>query len=164
MSMFTIPAFSVGNTELGRLETPLLVVPTSPARADALVGELKAVDAQLQGALGRAVARRDFRAARDETLLLAGGERGIQRVLLIGLGDSTDTVGALRRAATLAGRQANKMGVGSLAFYGAPDDTAAEAIVLGITAGAWDFREMKSPVPEAEQRASLAAAVILRGT
>jgi leucyl aminopeptidase len=161
-----IPNISVSEVELDRLETPLLVIPLS---ADTqIVGELTTVDGATGGALGRAVDRRDFRGGRDETLLLGGGERGIQRVLLIGTGPNLpggatlpERLLQLRRAATLAGRQANKLGVGSLAFHGAINGGSAEAITIGLCAGAWDFREMKSPVPEQDQRAPLTAVTIL---
>ena len=159
--MSMIPIFSASDVDLDRVETPLLVVPFTVEGLQ-IVGELTAIDAATGGALARAVDRRDFRASRDETLLLAGGERGIQRVLLVGMGSKpSDGALAVRRAATLAARQANKMGVGSLTFYGAHSDSWAEAITIGVATGAWDFREMKSPVPEAEQRAPLTAATIL---
>ncbi len=157
----SIPTVTVSDSTLERLQTPLLVLPLTPAALKALVGDLATVDGLTRGALGRAIERRDFRASRDETLLLPGGETGVQRVLVLGLGDGKDDVVNMRRAATLAGRKANGMGVGSLAFYGAVDERSAEAIVLGLVAGAWDFREMKSPVPADEQRAALAAITVL---
>lgn len=157
----SIPTVTVSDSPLDRLETPLLVLPLTPAAAKALVGDLAIIDGQTGGALSRAIERRDFRASRDETLLLTGGEKGIQRVLVMGLGDGKDDVVNVRRAATLAGRKANGMGVGNLAFYGASNDLSAEAIVLGLVAGAWDFREMKSAVPVEEQRSPLTAITII---
>jgi len=155
------PVITVSGSPLDRLETPLLVFALTPTASKTIVGELSSLAEPMRGALSRAIERRDFRAARDETLLLAGGERGIQRVLVIGLGDAKDAVASARRAATLAGRQANRMGVGSLAFYGSASDVLAEAIVLGLCVGAWEFREMKAAVPEAELRSPLASAAIL---
>ena len=78
------PTISGAAPDFGTLDVPLLVValPTSPS----VTPELAAVDAATNGALGRAIARRDFRGGRDETLHLAGGERGVQRVLLVGMG------------------------------------------------------------------------------
>jgi leucyl aminopeptidase len=157
----SIPRVTVSDSALDRLETPLLILPLTPAGARAVAGDLATIDGQTNGALTRAIQRRDFRASRDETLLLLGGENGVQRVLVIGLGDGKDDIVNVRRAAMLAGRKANGMGVGSLAFYGATSDQSAEAIVLGLVAGAWDFREMKSPVPEEEQRAALTAITII---
>jgi len=159
--MTSIPIITVSDTELDRLETPLLVVPLTAENLKA-TGDLAPVDDATHGALTRAVARRDFRAGKDETLVITGAERGIQRVLLVGMGPNpTDPVLAVRRAATIAGRQANKLGVGNLAFYGAVSDAWAESIAIGLAHGAWDFKEMKSPVPETEQRTPLTAASIL---
>jgi leucyl aminopeptidase len=165
--MSNIPSIAVSDVALDRLETPLLVIAV-PKEGTEVAGELSAVDAATNGALGRAISRRDFRGGRDETLLLGGSAKGIQRVLLVGIGGSpsggtpaAERVLQVRRAAMLAARQANKLGVGGLAFYGATTDTLAEAIVIGLCGGAWDFREMKSPVPEAEQRAPLTSITIL---
>src|SRR5262245_41307776 len=102
----------------GALESPLLVVALTSGST--LPAGLDAVDRATAGALRRLVERRDFRGSRDEMLHLSGAPDGIQRVLLIGLGASADRVTSLRRAAALAGRQANKLGVGRLAFWGAP--------------------------------------------
>lgn len=159
--MSMIPKISVSDSALAKLETPLLVVALTPASIKPLSSDLAAIDSQTQGALTRAIERRDFRASRDETLVLQGGAGGLQRILVMGLGDGKDDVSNLRRAATFAGRKANGMGVGSLAFYGATTEAGTEAIVLGLVAGAWDFRETKSPVPEAEQRAPLTAITML---
>jgi leucyl aminopeptidase len=147
---------------LGALETPLLVV--ALASAPTLTDELRPIDAATGGALGRALGRRDFRGGRDETLHLAGGERGVLRVLLVGLGSVADRAQSLRRAGAIAGRQANKLGVGELAFFaGALSAAETEAIGLGLIAGSWDFREMKTPPPAEEERSPLTAATILSG-
>jgi len=146
--------------DLGALDTPLLVV--ALATAPALTDELRPVDAATNGALGRALARRDFRGGRDETLQLAGGDRGILRVLLVGMGPAADRANALRRAAAIGGRQANKLGVGRAAFFaGAANAADVEAIGLGLVAGSWDFKEMKSPPPADEERAPLTEATVL---
>jgi leucyl aminopeptidase len=144
----------------GTLDTPLLVVALSspPSVGDTLA----AADAAVGGAIARVIARRDFRGSRDETLHLAGGDRGIQRVLLVGMGGGTDRAGALRRAGAIAARQANRLGVGKLAFFaGALTDAEAEAAGLGLAAGSWDFKELKTAPPAEEQRAPLTEATIL---
>jgi leucyl aminopeptidase len=51
-----------------------------------------------------------------------------------------------------------------LAFYaGAMSETDVEAAGLGLMAGAWDFRELKTAPPADEQRAALEEATILTG-
>ena len=149
--------------DFSALDTPLLVIalPSAPAVGN----DLQAIDAATGGALARAVGRRDFRGGRDETLHLSGGERGVQRVLLVGMGSATDRVSAIRRAAAIAGRQGNRMGVGRLAFYAGPlTGEEVEAAGVGLNAGAWDFKEMKTAPPADEQRAPLTdAAIVARG-
>ncbi len=154
------PTISGAAPDFGTLDVPLLVIalPTSPS----LAPELAAVDAATNGALGRAISRRDFRGGRDETLHLAGGERGIQRILLVGMGPAPDRPTALRRAGAIAARQASRLGVGRLAFYaGTVTASEAEAAGVGLGIGAWDFKEMKTAPPADEQRAPLDEAVIL---
>lgn len=164
--MSNIPSITVSDVALDRIETPLLIVPLAKDSLE-VVGELAAVDTATNGALGRAISRRDFRGGRDETLLLAGSESGIQRVLLVGTGPAAkDPMGdertlQLRRAAMIAGRQANKSGVGSVTIFGATNEVQAEAVTIGLSSGAWDFREMKSPVPEADQRAPLTSITVV---
>ncbi len=155
-------SLSAAAPDLGTLDTPLLVValPSAPAMS----GELQPVDSITGGALGRALSRRDFRGGRDETLYLAGGERGVQRVLLVGMGSVSNRASALRRAGAIAARQANRLGVGRLAFFaGALNAQEAEAAGMGIIAGAWDFKETKTPPPAEDVRAPLTDAVILGG-
>lgn len=146
--------------DFSALETPLLAIalPSGPKLTD----ELRPIDALTSGALGRALTRRDFRGGRDETLHLAGGERGVQRILLVGMGSATDRASAIRRAGAIAGRQAAKLGVGRVAFFaGQVTRSEVEAAGVGLIAGAWDFREMKTAPPADEQRAPLEAATIL---
>ena len=153
-------ALTAAAPKFDALDTPLLVLALGTGQS--LASELQQIDGQTGGALGRAFARRDFRGTRDEMLTVSGGDTGVQRVLLVGLGAGTDRKVALRRAAALAGRQANKLGVGRLSFF-ATDVTPEEieAIGLGLIAGAWDFRELKTPGPAEEERTPLAAATIL---
>jgi leucyl aminopeptidase len=149
-------------SDYGTFDTPLLVV--ALGNAPSLGDELRAIDGITGGALGRAITRRDFRGGRDETLHLAGGERGAQRVLLVGMGPAatSDRVTALRRAGAIAGRQGNRLGVGRLAFYaGGMTAEEVEAAGLGLIAGSWDFKELKTTPPAEEQRAPLTDATIL---
>jgi leucyl aminopeptidase len=151
---------SVRRADPGAVETPLLIVALTP---DATVGDdLTALDGALGGALGRTLSRRDFRGGRDESLHLAGGTRGPQRVLLIGTGKDTDRHAALRRAATLGGRLARKLGAPSLAWYsGSIDERGVEVVMAGLSAGSWEFAETKTAPPADEQRPPLGEAVIL---
>ena len=153
-------ALTTATPDFASLDIPLLVVAlaTNPTLTD----ELKPIDAVTGGALGRALGRRDFRGGRDETLHLAGGEKGIQRVLFVGMGPAADRVASLRRAGAIAGRQANRLGVGRLAFFaGAMNAAEVEAAGLGLIAGAWDFKEMKTAPPADEQRTPLEAATLI---
>ena len=65
-------SLTAATANFGRLDTPLLVLalPSSPTVA----AELQPVDKATNGAITRAVSRRDFRGGRDETLHLAGGD------------------------------------------------------------------------------------------
>ena len=153
-------SLTVASPDFAGLDTPLLVVALSAGPT--LTGELAPIDHLTAGALGRALARRDFRGGRDETLHLSGGETGVQRLLLVGMGPASDRTASLRRAGAVAGRQANRMGVGRLAFFGgAVTSDEVEAIGLGLIAGSWDFKEFKTPPSAEEERTPLAAAAIL---
>ncbi|HEX7942782.1 MAG TPA: hypothetical protein VF488_13305, partial [Gemmatimonadaceae bacterium] len=65
--------------DLASLDVPLLVI--ALAKGATAGGALAPLDAALGGALGRTLERRDFRGTRDETLHLAGAERGPRRIL-----------------------------------------------------------------------------------
>ncbi len=148
------------SADLGALDVPLLVI-ALPSGAT-LGTALTPLDAALGGALSRTLDRRDFRGGRDETLHLVGATTGPKRVLLVGLGKPTDATGALRRAGAIAGRQGARMGVGELAFYGGTLSARdAEAIAVGLNAGAWDYTDTKTPPPADERRAPLTRARIL---
>ncbi len=151
---------AVRAADFGALDTPLLAVALEANAA--LPPALAPVDAATNGALGRALAARDFRGGRDELFYLAGTAAGVRRVLLVGTGKVTARPDALRRAAALAARQAGKLGSGSLAFYaGALGATEAEAIAVGLIAGAWRYDDVRTPAPEAERRAPVLDAAIV---
>ena len=153
-------SFTAGSAELGAIDAPLLVIALpSGATLDAALSPL---DGVLGGALGRTLERRDFRGARDETLHLSGAAPGPARVLLLGLGKATDRSSALRRAGAIAARQAGRMGTGSLAFYaGVLTAREAEALVVGLNAGAWEYIDTKSLPPEEDRRLPLTSAQVL---
>ena len=153
-------SLTAGPADLGALDTPLLVV--ALPSGGALDTALAALDGTLGGVLARSLERRDFRSGRDETLHFAGAASGPARILLLGLGKATDRVSALRRAGAIAARQSGRMGTGSLGFYaGTLDAREAEALVVGLNAGAWEYTDTKTAPPEEDRRAPLTSARIL---
>ncbi len=151
---------TAGIPDFAKLDTPLLAV-ALPSGAS-LGTDLAAADAATAGALGRALGARDFRGGRDELLFLGGSASGIRRVLLVGMGKVARRTDALRRAATLAARQAGKLGTGSLAFYGGSlDATEAEAVTVGLIDGAWRYDDLKTPPSDEERRAAVMQGVVL---
>ncbi|MDQ6926813.1 MAG: hypothetical protein M3154_11345, partial [Candidatus Eremiobacteraeota bacterium] len=153
-------AFTLETSALADLATPLLAVALAPD--ESLPDALAPVDARFGGALGRAIARRDFRGARDETLFVAGADTGVERVLLVGLGKGEDRRAALRRAGAVAARAAVKLGTGAITLYaGDLDADGVEQAALGLSFGAWKYDDLKATPPENEQRAPLARASVI---
>ncbi|MDQ6828760.1 MAG: leucyl aminopeptidase [Gemmatimonadota bacterium] len=151
---------SARRADLGSLDTPLLAI--GLAKNATISGALTSIDGVLGGAIARAVGRRDFRGGKDETLFLSGGSSGPQRVLLVGMPESTDAAGVSRRAAAVAARQARKLGVTSMAWFSAGQSPEAiEAAAVGIQLGAWEYVDLKTPPPEDERRAALTDASII---
>jgi leucyl aminopeptidase len=155
-------SITAGGAEPATLDTPLLVIPL--ARIASLPASLDALDRSLGGAIGRSISRRDFRGDRDELLHLTGSDEGPKRILLVGIGEPTDLAGAARRGASIASRQARKMGVPSLAWF-APEagDAAIEAATVGLALGAWQYNDLKSPPSAEDRRPELESATILGG-
>ena len=149
--------------DFGALDTPLLVLAISSVAG--VDDTLNALDKRLGGILRRTLDRREFRGARDEMLHLSSAAAGVERVLLVGLGKAEDRPASLRRAAALSSRQASKLGVRRMSFFaGTINEAEAEAISVGLIAGAWDFKELKTPPSPDEVREPLEEAVILGGT
>jgi leucyl aminopeptidase len=146
------------------VDTPLLAVFLEAANGSPLgiPPALQALDASLQGALARTLARRDFRGGRDETFVIAGPERGIERVVLVGLGKGPADRAAWRRAGATAARTAAKLGCGALHAM-AVDASAeqVEGLVAGLGLGAWTYTDLRTPAPEAERRAPVDSATVL---
>jgi leucyl aminopeptidase len=139
--------------------TALLVV--ALAENPTLAG-IAGLDSAMQGALSRSFEMKDFRGSRDEILHLTGLAKGPRRVLLVGMGPVTDRRASLRRAATLAARNAHRLGVGELVWYSdqlSPEEI--DAITFGLIAGCWEYQDLKSPLPEAERKKPLEKATIL---
>ncbi|MBI2409376.1 MAG: leucyl aminopeptidase, partial [Gemmatimonadetes bacterium] len=144
----------------GRMATPMLAV-ALPA-GGTFPRALSALDAAYGGVLSRAVRNGDFKGAKDESLLFVGHGRGPARVLLLGLGDGNDAYQAVMRAATLAGRKGNALGVRTMAFWGeklAGDHV--EAAAYGLSRGAWDFMDYKTQPPARLRPKPLTAATVV---
>jgi leucyl aminopeptidase len=125
-------------------------------------GALASTDKALGGSIGSAISARDFRGGKDELFFLSGASNGPRRVVLIGMGKVTDRAGSLRRAAAIAARQAMKLGGGDVAFVATTGDAREiEAITVGLIAGSWQYRDLKTPPPEEEIRQPLERAVVL---
>ena len=151
-------AFSLRAGDPARLATPLLAV-ALPADKP-VPRSLGALDRALGGGIARAVRQRDFKGNRDETLMLFTSGRGPQRVLLIGLGASPDPA-AVTRAAMLAGRRGNSLGVQRMAFWAEGlEGVALENAAIGLSAGSWEFGELKTMPPVRERPKKLVGATI----
>ncbi|MEK0430860.1 MAG: hypothetical protein RL139_664 [Gemmatimonadota bacterium] len=147
-------AFEVRAGDPARIATPLLAV-LLPADA-AWPRALAALDRRYGGALSRALARKDFQGGKDETLLLFAPGAGPERVLLVGMG-AAERVAGVTRAAALAGRRANAMGVGAMHLWAADLTGAAlEGAVVGASLGSWEFKELQAQPPVAKRRKALA--------
>ncbi|MBW7933453.1 MAG: leucyl aminopeptidase, partial [Gemmatimonadaceae bacterium] len=144
----------------GRLATPLLAValPTGGAFPRAL----GALDAAYGGVLSKAVKNGDFKGGRDESLLVVGHGRGPARVLLLGLGDGSDAYAAIMRAATLAGRKANALGVRRMMFWSERlAGEQVEAAAYGLSRGSWDFTDYKTQPPAKDRPKPLVEAAVV---
>ncbi|MEO5798214.1 MAG: leucyl aminopeptidase [Gemmatimonadales bacterium] len=136
--------------DLAAIDTPLLMVTVAKGP---LPASLAALDARTSGALSRCWAAGDFTGARDETALLYPADAGIARVLLIGMGDSTQlAAGSLRRAAMLAGKRARMMGAPTAVLAlpagvadAIPADVAGQSLAEGLPFGAWHYPHLKRP-------------------
>jgi leucyl aminopeptidase len=147
---------SASPTEVG---TSLLVIalPENPT-----ISGIAGLDSAAQGSLSKSIEMKDFRGSRDELLHLTGFAKGPRRMLLLGMGSVTDRRASLRRAATLAARNAHRLGVGEMVWYSGqitPEET--EAITIGLIAGSWEYSDLKTPAPEAERKKPLEKASIL---
>ncbi|MDQ6887724.1 MAG: leucyl aminopeptidase [Gemmatimonadota bacterium] len=152
---------SVRAPDFASLDVPLLAI---ALRRDAPAGEaLGPLDALLGGALGRSITRREFRGDRDEVLSLSGGVSGPHRVLLVGLGSAGDLPGALRRGASVASRQARRLGASTLAWWDGSAGSHAEAVTVGAFLGAWEYLETKSRPPAVDEKPALAELIIVTG-
>ena len=141
------------------LRAPLLAVALASGKP--FPRALARLDRATGGALSRAVRSKDFKGNKDETLLAYAKGRGPERVMLVGLG-AAPSAHAVGRAATLAGRKANAMGVKRLAFWaGDLDPAAAESAAIGVALGAWEYRELRTQPPAKDRPAPLEGATLV---
>jgi leucyl aminopeptidase len=123
---------------------------------------LSQLDTKLGGAIRRGIDSRFFRGARDEVFHLSGAEGGAARVMLVGMGKAADRSGALKRAAAVAARHAAKLGSADVAFLiENATEREIEDAAVGLNAGSWEYKDLKTPPPENERRAPLERATIL---
>ena len=151
--------FSTRAAPLRSLDVPLLVLPL--AKGSKLTGDVSTLDDALGGAISRVVDRRDFRFGRDETMHLVGAAKGPQRILLVGMGTVTEPPGAIRRAAMIAARFARRTGASEIAWHYDGAAGTVESAVIGLSMGAWEYTETKTPPPDDERRPSPDEAVIV---
>lgn len=147
-------AFNALTGDPARGKTPLLALLLT---ADAALPKgLSALDKQMAGALSLALRRKDFSGARDETFLLLNGGAGPERVLLVGVG-ANDTKG-VTRGASLAGRKANALNVGAMAVWSEDlQGERVEGVVVGLSLGSWEFRELFAEPKDGKPRRPLAS-------
>ena len=146
-------------TPLAQVDTPLLAV--ALAQGAALPASLGELDRAAGGGLARAISSGDFKAKRDESLLLYPSGKA-QRILLVGVGKSGEvTRSSIRRAAAVAAKRARALGASQLAFAVAAEarnglaaKDLGQVIVEGAGQGAWTFTELKAapddPKPDLE--------------
>jgi leucyl aminopeptidase len=139
-----------------------------------LSGAAAELDTRTGGLLSRVLEGGDFTGKKDEALPLypPPGSIGAERIVLIGVGKRADyTLERLRRGVGSAVRQAEKLGVRSLALLldqvekssenmGA--ELAASGAVDAAALASWDFREYKSvpadqPAPQRVEQITLVA-------
>lgn len=159
-------SFSLTHATAASLETSLLaiVLPSDVSWNASWQSALAPLDTLLHGTLSRSITRRDFRGGRDETLLLAGGDTGVQRVLLVGRGAAPRSRSVARRAAAVAARAVNKLGVPEMTCWmpGSEDDVAViEGLAIGAAAGSWQYAELLTPPAEVDRRARVERVVLL---
>jgi leucyl aminopeptidase len=121
------------------------------AEGRVLPDSLQGLDRQAGGALARLFATGDFKGKRDETAL-AWPSGLAARILLVGIGKpGPDARGPIRRGASVAARQARKVGVDAMAITVASGATTlgaadvAQLLAEGAPQGAWRFDAMKRP-------------------
>jgi leucyl aminopeptidase len=149
--------------------SPLLVLLLSEG-VTSLGGTPASVDEWLDGALGRALERGDFRGKAEETLLLfADKDGGPERVLAVGVGKSEELEAeGVRRALGRAVRVAEGSRLSSLSTwldFSLPMSPAVlvQAATEGAVLAAWRFMELKAPKNPDEPDPQVDHLVLIQG-
>lgn len=149
---------AAGAANAAGLKTPALAILLEQTSG---TPDIAGLDASVASQVRKVTSSRDFRGAKDETVILLGGD-GVERVMLVGLGKVSDRRASLRRGAAIAARKAHAGGFGKLAISAGTIDAAdTEAIALGAIAGSWEMKEYQSPPPDEERRAPLTEVTIV---
>ncbi len=116
------------------------------------------------GAISRSARRKDFKGNRDETLLLFNDGNGPERVLLVGLGPVADAA-SVGRAAMLAGRRGNSLGVQRMAFWAdGLEGASIENAAIGLSLGSWEYTDLRTQPPVSERPRPLTDAIVCAAT
>lgn len=116
-------------------------------------GPLADLNSALADEIGAVIAEGDFRAKKNETLVLyTQGRLAARRVILVGLGKAEQlSLDSIRQAAATAATKARDLGLSELSVLmfghdreGIGTDKAAEAIAEGAALGSYAFRELKT--------------------
>ncbi|NIR42917.1 MAG: leucyl aminopeptidase [Gemmatimonadetes bacterium] len=158
----------IGVGTLAAADTPLLVLPwcqDSERQAERPTANMDPLDESLDLTLTQAVTSGDFRARRGQTLLLyRRGDRGPDRVLLIGVGERGDlNAERLREVGGAAAGRALELGITELTLSVSPSwlggavetEEAARALVEGVVLGHWRFEELRSEPGDEPRRRPL---------
>jgi leucyl aminopeptidase len=141
---------AISTKPLANVETPLLALIVAQGSAP-----LK--DASLE----RAMASGDYKAKKDESLLVYGAGKA-ERILLVGIGKASEiTRSAVRRAASIAAKRARSLGTKTFALAVAKEARGslgaaelAQVLIEGAAQGSWQFTELKKqpedPKPDVE--------------
>jgi leucyl aminopeptidase len=138
------------DSETASLDTPLLAIGVTQGTAEP-VGTLAALDAALNGAIGRVLASGDMRGRAGDETVLYGPDGGPQRIVLLGLGKPGDLdAERVRRMAGRAVRAAERLRLERVSIEldgleGVPDGVAAQSAAEGAGLAAWRFTELKAP-------------------
>lgn len=138
---------------VGQHATPALALGLFEANEWAPTGPLADLNRAMADEIRTVMAEGDFRAKKNETLVLyTQGRLPARRIILVGLGKAEDlSLNGIRQAAATAATKARDLGLSELSVLllghdrdGIGSDKAAEAIAEGAILGSYVFRELKT--------------------